>query len=88
MSIKSKIMLAIKKVARDHDRTLAPLTDDLVLLKSGLDSLSLAVLIVHLEDELNVDPFSASMGDDFPMTLRDFFAAYERAVTEMALHLA
>ncbi len=79
-------MLAIEKVAREHKRPLAPLTDDLVLLESGLDSLSLAVLIVRLEDDLNVDPFSARMGDDFPKTLRDFFAAYERAVDEMALH--
>ncbi len=86
MSVRSKIMLAIKKVARDHKRPLAPLTDDLLLLESGLDSLSLAALIVRLEDELNVDPFSAPMGHDFPMTLRDLFAAYERAVEEMALH--
>jgi len=80
-------MLAIERVASDNDCPLAPLTDDLVLLESGLDSLSLAVLIVRLEDEFNVDPFSGYIAGDFPMTLGDFFAAYERAVDEMALHL-
>ncbi len=72
--------MAIKKVAKEHNRTLAPLTDDLVLIKSGLDSLSLAVLVARLEDELTVDPFTASKGVDFPVTLGDLVAAYEHAV--------
>lgn len=78
MSVRSKIILAMEMVAKEHKRVLAPLTDDLVLLESGLDSLSFAVLVVRLEDELNVDPFD-SAESNFPVTLREFIAAYERA---------
>ena len=84
MSVKLTIISAMTKVAEENKQALAPLTDDLRLLDSGLDSLSLAVLVVRLEEELNVDPFTLSTSDDFPVTLRDFIAAYERAVEQMA----
>jgi acyl carrier protein len=84
MSVRLKIMSAIEKVAREHDRPLAPLTDDLVLLESGLDSLSLAVIVVRLEDELMVDPFTNTNVVDFPVTLGDLVTAYERAVESAA----
>ena len=48
----------IEQVAKEHQQTLAPLVDELELFHSGLDSLSLAVIVVRLEDELMVDPFS------------------------------
>lgn len=72
-------MRAIENIAKEHNRTLAPLTDDLPLLDTGLDSLALAVLVVRLEDELNVDPFNPSESSAFPVTLGAFVAAYERA---------
>ncbi len=72
-------MQAIEQVAKEHNRTLAPLTDDLALIDTGLDSLALAVLVVRLEDELNVDPFSGTGSSAFPVTLGSFLAAYERA---------
>jgi hypothetical protein len=72
-------MSAIEKVAKDYERVLAPLTDDLVLFDSGLDSLALAALVARLEDELMVDPFTSSEAVDFPVTLGDFFALYEHA---------
>ena len=80
MSIKSTIILAIRKVAKEHNRALAPLADNLALLESGLDSLSLAVLVARLEDELMVDPFTEFKGVDVPKTLGDLVAAYENAV--------
>lgn len=79
MSVRSTIMLAIEKIANEHNRTLAPLTDELALLDTGLDSLALAVLVVRLEDQLNVDPFNTSESSAFPVTLGAFLAAYERA---------
>ena len=84
MSVRSKIIVAIEKVAKDYQRTLAPLTDDLALFDSGLDSLSLAALIARLEDELMVDPFTASEAVDFPVTLGDFFVLYEHAAKSPA----
>jgi acyl carrier protein len=77
-------MSEMEKVAKEHHQTLAPLTDDLVLLESGLDSLAFAVLVVRLEGALGVDPFSASDDIEFPVTLRDFVAAYENAATVAA----
>ncbi len=78
MSIRSTILLAIEKVAKEQDRKLAPLTDDLPILESGLDSVALAVLVVRLEDELNIDPFTESSFS--PLTVGDLIAAYERVV--------
>jgi acyl carrier protein len=84
MSIKLTITSEMEKVAKEYNRTLAPLTDDLVLLDSGLDSLAFAVLVVRLEGELGVDPFSAAEDAAFPVTLRDFVAVYENAAKQVA----
>ena len=84
MSVRSKIMLAIEKVAEDYERTLVPLTDDLALFDSGLDSLCLAALVARLEDELMVDPFTTSEVIDFPVTVGDLLALYEYAVSPAA----
>jgi hypothetical protein len=62
----------------EQKRKLAPLRDDLVLADSGLDSLCFAILVARLEDELGVDPFTASQEVYFPTTLGEFVALYER----------
>ena len=80
MSMKLTIMSEIEKVAKEHNRTLAPLTDDLPLLDSGLDSLCFAVVVTRLEDALGIDPFSTLEGEDrLPVTLHDFIRLYEDA---------
>jgi hypothetical protein len=56
-----------------------PLSDDLVLLESGLDSLGFAVIVTRLEYELGFDPFSSVEGVDFPVTLKEFIELYEYA---------
>jgi acyl carrier protein len=68
-------------VAKDQRKKLAPLSDDLVLLESGLDSLCFAILVARLEDTLGVDPFSAAEDAEFPVTLGDFIKFYEDATT-------
>jgi acyl carrier protein len=80
MSIRSSILSQFKLVAKEQRRELSPLTDDLVLFHSGLDSLSFAVIVSRLEDELGVDPFTAAESDEFPVTLGDFIRTYENAV--------
>jgi len=77
MSIKLTIMDEMKQIAREHGKTLAPLSDDLVLLESGLDSLGFAVLVARLEDKLGLDPFTAAEDAVFPVTLGDFVKVYE-----------
>ena len=79
MNVKQVIIAQIKRIAEEQKHTLAPLTDDLVLLDSGLDSLGFATLVARLEDELGVDPLNAAEDVDFPVTLGEFVQAYENA---------
>jgi acyl carrier protein len=79
MSIKLKILSEIRELAATEGKTLPPLTDDLVLLESGLDSLMIAILVARLEETLSLDPFTDSQDIYYPVTLGDFINAYERA---------
>ena len=79
MSVRSVITSQFEQVAREYDNRLAPLTDDLALLDSGLDSLSFAVIVALLEAELGVDPFSESEDTLFPSTFGEFVRFYENA---------
>jgi len=79
MTTKLTIMAEMQKIAAEQAKNLAPLSDDLVLLDSGLDSLCFAVLVARLEDKLGLDPFTATDDVSFPVTLGDFVKVYERA---------
>jgi acyl carrier protein len=79
MSVRSDIVALFEQVAEEQHKTLAPLTDDLGLLESGLDSLCFAVIVARLEDDLGVDPFSTEDDVGFPVTIGDFIALFERA---------
>ncbi len=70
----------VQLVSREQSKQLAPLTDDLLLVNSGLDSLCFAILVVRLEDALGADPFSEHEDAVFPETLGDFIHLYENAV--------
>jgi hypothetical protein len=80
MTTKLIITSEIEKVASEQRVALSPLSDDLVLIHSGLDSLCFAILVARLEDALGVDPFTASDDVSFPVTLGDFVKAYDNAV--------
>lgn len=79
MSARLTIVAQIKQVAEEQKRTIRPLTDDLELLESGLDSLCLAILVARLEDKLGYDPFSSSDDIEFPVTLGEFIDIYNNA---------
>jgi hypothetical protein len=79
MSVRSTITAQFQQVAREQDRTLAPLADDLKLVQSGLDSLSFAIVVARLEDSLGVDPFNASGPVELPVTFGDFVRLYEHS---------
>jgi acyl carrier protein len=79
MNVRSEVVTQFKQVAQEQGKRLAPLTDDLELLNSGLDSLCLAILVNRLEDALGVDPFTASEDALFPVTFGDFVSFYEHA---------
>lgn len=75
MSVRSTITSTFEEVAREQQRQLAALTDDLKLLESGLDSLSFALIVARLEDTLGYDPFESAAS--FPVTFGDFVRLYE-----------
>ena len=79
MSLRPIILAKFEEVAKSQERQLAPLHDDLVLLDSGLDSLCFAIIVAQLEDELAMDPFSASEEVVFPVTFGDFVRFYDDA---------
>jgi hypothetical protein len=76
-NFRDEITTQFRLVAAEQDKRLAPLTDDLPLLNSGLDSLCFAILVSRLEDALGVDPFSESEDASFPVTLGQFISFYE-----------
>ena len=79
MSVQAVVISEIQQIADDDKKTLPPLTDDLVLLDSGLDSLAIAILVARLEEALGFDPFTESDDVAYPVTLGDFIRFYERA---------
>ena len=53
-------------------------SDETVLLESGLDSFGFAVLVVTLEDVLGYDPFSLMDKPYYPRTFGEFVEVYKR----------
>jgi len=77
MSVRSTVAAEFERVAAEQERKLAPLSDDLKLLESGLDSLSFALIVMRLEESLRVDPFDAAREVQLPVTFGDFVRLYE-----------
>ena len=77
MNVRKEVVTQFKQVAQEQNKRLAPLTDGLDLLNSGLDSLCFAILVSRLEDSLGLDPFAASEDAQFPVTFGDFVNLYE-----------
>lgn len=79
MSIRSEVIAQFQQVAKEQDKQLAPLADDLSFLDSGLDSLCFAIVVARLEGSLGVDPFTTAEDSGFPVTLGEFIRFYENA---------
>jgi acyl carrier protein len=77
--MRDDIIAVFKQVASEQGKKLAPLSNHLPLLESGLDSLCLAIIVARLEDNLGIDPFNAAEEVDFPVTVGDFVNLYENA---------
>ena len=77
MPYRTIIVETITRVAKEQNRSLASLSDDLALQETGLDSLCWAIVVARLESDLGFDPFTASDDVYFPVTLGDFIQAYE-----------
>jgi acyl carrier protein len=79
MSVRLRIIAAMKQIAVEQKVTLPPIDDDLRLHETGFDSLGFAILVARLEDDLGIDPFTLSDEAVFPLTVGDFVKAYENA---------
>ncbi|HEX5319875.1 MAG TPA: acyl carrier protein [Stellaceae bacterium] len=79
MTVKDTVVAEFETVAREQGKTLSALTDDTMLLDSGLDSLCFAIVVARLEDALGIDPFQTAEDETFPVTMGDFVKLYEAA---------
>ena len=79
MDIRSEIITQFQRVAKEQDKELAHLSDDLALLDCGLDSLSFAIVVTRLEIALGLDPFSENEDALFPVTFGDLVSLYKNA---------
>ncbi|MCC5827211.1 phosphopantetheine-binding protein [Alkalimonas sp.] len=80
MDLKTHIQKTLREVAELANCQISePLTDDTVLLESGLDSLGFAMLVAQLEEELGMDPFSEMQIAVYPRTLGEFIHIYQQA---------
>jgi len=80
MSVRSEILTQFEQVAQEQNKRLGPLSAELPLLESGLDSLCFAIIVSRLEIVLGVDPFSDNADAPFPINLGEFIRFYENAV--------
>ena len=78
MSIRSTVLSQFEQVAREQDRKLVQLTDDVTLTDSGLDSLCFAIIVYRLQDALGVDPFSGAEESSLPTTVGGFITPLRR----------
>jgi acyl carrier protein len=81
MSCREKIIELFHEALETTDSELnEELTDDTVLLDSGLDSLGFAILVARLEEELGFDPFVEMEDAVYPTTFGEFVAIYDQRV--------
>ena len=77
--MKNIVIETIQRIVEEQGITLTqPLVDDTVLLQSGLDSLSFAILVAELEEKLGYDPFVLMETPVYPRTLKEFVDIYEQ----------
>lgn len=62
----------------DKSERYEDISDEAVLLETGLDSLGFAVLVALLEEELDLDPFQLMAEPVYPTTFGGFVKIYEK----------
>ena len=87
MELEDRIKALMTECAAMSGATLTQaITDDLVLLDSGLDSLGFATLVVSLEEELGYDPFTMRDEIVYPTTFGEFVEIYRDAERSLPDH--
>ncbi|MDP5030343.1 MAG: acyl carrier protein [Paraglaciecola sp.] len=78
MNIEHQIRHAMQQVAELNDcQLIEPIEADTLLLECGLDSLSYAMLVAQLEEDLGFDPFTDLVIDTYPSSFAEFLAIYQ-----------
>jgi hypothetical protein len=78
MNIRDTIINVITDtMSRRGDAGSCALTNDTILLESGLDSLGYAIVVTMLDEELGYDPFFEMQEPVYPVTLKEFVDVYE-----------
>lgn len=75
-TIEEKYMEVLEQIG--SELLMPKLTNDVILLESGLDSLGFAILVATLEDELEYDPFTMMEEPVYPTTFGEFVEIYEK----------
>lgn len=79
MNVRSILIETLSAVMRENGVTPPEsFTDDLPLLRTGLDSLGYAIVVARLEQELGYDPFLLMDEPVYPSTFGEFVAIYEK----------
>jgi len=77
--MKEKIKQVMHDIAAQTECDfIAEISEDTVLLDSGLDSLGFAILVATLEEELGYDPFSMMDEPVYPRTFGEFVKIYQQ----------
>jgi hypothetical protein len=79
MSIELTVISEIERIAEQHQKKLAPPTDESILMNSRHKSCCFAVLMARFEDRFGVDPFPTSDDTNLPPVLGDFVRICENA---------
>ena len=78
-NLRSDILAAMAEAAQSRGAAVVgTMTDDTLLLESGLDSLGFAILVARLEETLGFDRFVKMSEPVYPRTLGEFVSIYER----------
>lgn len=75
--IRSTILTALIEVLTEDGIDVPEVTDETVLLQTGLDSLGFAVLVTRLEEQLGFDPFTLMKDAIYPKTFIEFVHLYQ-----------
>jgi acyl carrier protein len=65
-----------EQLSMSNQKLVTTIDSDTVLLETGLDSLSFATIIVLLEQEYGIDPFTARSEAIYPRTFGEFVDLY------------
>jgi len=79
ISIRDSILTIFQDVMETTGNDMScELTDESILLQTGMDSLGFAILVTQLEQEHGYDPFVMMDTPVYPTTFKEFVDIYER----------